>query len=156
MDAGGIRDGEYTFAFQHILDRKNQLNETELRDKYRNLRIDSSRFYTYIGDFVLDYGPIGAIAILSIIYLVFMFKSRLKNGTIKFHQLVLLFIILQFCSGFYQYQFSMKAGNANLLVLIILYITSLFLTKVSPKYFEVIKIKNDRQSYNGFCNNSQL
>lgn len=127
MDAGGTREGEYTFAFQHILDRKSQPNESELRERFSHLKIDSSRFYTYVGDFVLDYGPIIAAIIFVVIFLIVYNKTIIKKRTVSFSQLILLYILIQYCCGFYQYQFSMKAGNLNLVVLLVMYFISKYL-----------------------------
>ncbi len=141
MDAGGTRDGEYTFAFQHVLDRKSQPNEKELRNRYRHLKVDSSRFYTFVGDFVLDYGPIKALLVMGIIFLLVYNKSIIKKRTLKFSQIILLFILLQYCCGFYQYRFSMKSGNLTLFILLVMYIGISYLQIIRPNWFVIKNFK---------------
>lgn len=135
MDAGGTRKGEYTFAFQHIFDRASQPNEAELRLRFSNLKVDSSRFYTYVGDFVLDYGPLIAAIIFIFIFFLVYNKTIVYNRCISFPQLLLLYILIELTSGFYQYQFSMKMGNANLCTLILLYFGFGLCSNIMPNWF---------------------
>ena len=146
LDAGGTRSGEYTFAIQHIHERSKQPNESELRDRFRNLKIDSSRFYTYVGDFTLDFGPLGAFLIFIIFFFMVYNPSIIKKRTMTFPQMILLFILIKFCGGFYQYQFSMSTGNATLLMLILLYVTSRMIKACFPYSFDKVYISRDYQS----------
>lgn len=139
LDANGTRDGEYTFAFQHILDRGSQPNEAELREKYSNLKINSSRFYTFVGDFVLDYGPIPAFIIIVAIFFIVYNKTIIHRKTMLFPQMILLYILIQYCCGFYQYQYSMKMGNAYLVALILFYISMNLSLKYKPGWFITIR-----------------
>lgn len=139
LDANGTRDGEYTFAFQHILDRGSQPNEAELRERYSNLKINSSRFYTFVGDFVLDYGPIPAFIIIVAIFFIVYNKTIIHRKTMLFPQMILLYILIQYCCGFYQYQYSMKMGNAYLVALILFYISMNLSLKYKPGWFITIR-----------------
>ncbi len=144
MDAGGTREGEYVFPFQHILDRRSQYNETELREKFSNLKVDNSRFSTYVGDFVLDFGPLGAAVIFIILSFFLYHASALKKRIVTFPQLILLFFLIKFCGGFYQYQFSMSLGNATLGTLILMYFCFKILSRAYPKYFRYIPKQNTK------------
>lgn len=69
----------------------------ETRDKYRHMAADDSIFTTYIGDFVLDFGPL-LTPILVIFFTLFILKlTKTNNGIIHFHQLIPLHYVMNVC-----------------------------------------------------------
>ena len=62
LDAGGIRYGDRTANFfKSFLFDDVPHNFVERREKYSHLKIDDYYFYTFVGDFTIDYGPILAV-----------------------------------------------------------------------------------------------
>lgn len=99
LDNGGLRYGDRTFPmFKRMLGFENvPRNFFERRDKYKNLKINDEVFIGFVGDFTLDFGPYVA----SIMFLFFTFfilrNTRVRNGRILFHQLILLHFVMCIC-----------------------------------------------------------
>lgn len=110
LDAGGIRYGDRTAnTFKHLLlfpDVPNGIMAT--RTKYSNMLMDDGSFYTYIGDFTLDYGPIGAFIIFIVFSVIMTKATKVKDGVLRFHQLIALYFVM--CvgiqGGFYLFNYS--------------------------------------------------
>ena len=95
LDAGGTRNGDRTINLaKRLLSSDTPKNYTERREKYSNLNIDDDFFTTFVGDFAIDFGPLGAF----IIFVVFngwaILQIRPRDGTIKLHQLLLVYFAL--------------------------------------------------------------
>lgn len=123
FDNNGIRYGDRTFPiFKKILGFENVPdNFIERRFKYPRLYINDEVFIGYIGDFVLDFGPIFAAIIIICFSLLFLKGTKSKNGEIKFHQLILFHLGLSICSqGGALFPFA-DGGNLALLVYMFLY-----------------------------------
>jgi len=126
LDNGGIRYGDRTIPlFKRILGFENvPKNFWERREKYPYLYINDEVFIGFVGDFTLDYGPFIA-AFLFIIFSIFVTKStKIRNGKILFHQLILLHFVISVCmlGGMKLYPFSDVGGNLQLVVYFLLYI----------------------------------
>ena len=120
MDAGGTREGQRTFPLICKILGRDIYSPMELRLKYAHMKIDSSRFSTFVGDFVLDFGP--ELAFLIFLLMFATVYPLLKIGRcICFHQLILIFILIRILIGFFQYTYSGVGGNLVLLVQIVLY-----------------------------------
>jgi oligosaccharide repeat unit polymerase len=125
LDNGGIRYGDRTFPlFKRILGFENvPKNFMERRDKYPNLKMSDENFYTFVGDFTIDFGPV----IATLIFLFFTFfviiKTKIRDGIIRFHQLILLHFVMSVCmlGGMKLYPFSDVGGNLQLIVYFIAY-----------------------------------
>ncbi len=110
LDANGIRYGDRTCnTFKILLGFDNvPKNIVETRDRYSSLALDDSVFSTFVGDFVLDFGP----WITSLIFVFFSLfvcrKVRPKNRIIGFHQLVLVYFAMIVCmqGGMYLFYYS--------------------------------------------------
>lgn len=114
MSANGTRDGYYTAPlFLRLLGNKT-LTETEKRMKFQHLGVDNSRFYTYVGDYVLDYGPYVAFVIFVLIAVFGGLGLRYNNG-LSYGQVVLLYMLFKFCSAYYQAAFTGTGGNIEFL-----------------------------------------
>ena len=126
LDDGGIRYGDRTFpAFKRMLGFDNVPdNFMQRRQKYQNLKINDEVFYTFVGDFTIDFGPTIAL-IMFIVFTLFMLKkTRIRNGRMQFHQLILLHFVRSVCilGGMKLYAFSDLGGNLQLIVYILAFI----------------------------------
>ena len=121
MFANGTREGNLVSPLINVLTGGSTYSQTELRNKYASLGIDNGTFYTFVGDFVLDYGPIFAFIILALI--AYFFNSKLNvKGTLTIGHVILYFILLKLLSGFYLHQFPGIGGNLYVIELALLYI----------------------------------
>ncbi len=124
LDAGGTRNGDRTInLFKQFIFDDIPRNINEVRMKYRHLKMDDSIFSTYVGDFVLDYGPIGAFIIFIILSLYFNNKIRIRNKTISFRSLFLIYFILCVAmhGGMYLFYYSFM-GNLHIIAFIFMYV----------------------------------
>ena len=127
LDNNGIRYGDRIVPlFKKILGFENVPNNFwERRWKYPNLRINDESFITYAGDFVLDFGPVVAAVILCGISLFVQRKTRVRNGQIYFHQLILLHFLMCLCmeGGMSLYSF---ADSSNMVIIVYAFMYLLF------------------------------
>jgi oligosaccharide repeat unit polymerase len=121
ISAVGTREGNWVSPLINVLLGGRSYSQIEIRDKYSSLGIDNGVFYTFVGDFVLDYGPILAFIILILISCFFSKKLRLKN-TINAGHIVLYYMLLKLLSGFYLHQYVGIGGNLLIVELLILYL----------------------------------
>lgn len=110
MSANGTREGYYTAPLFVRLLGKESLTEEERRVKFQHLKIDNSRFYTYVGDYVLDYGPYVAFVIFVLIAVFGGLGLRYNNG-LSYGQIVILYMLFIFCSAYYQAALTGTGGN---------------------------------------------
>lgn len=126
LDNGGIRYGDRTFPlFKRMLGIDNVPNNFwERRKKYPNLKINDEVFYTFVGDFTLDFGPFVAPLIFILFTFFILNKTRIRNGRILFHQLILVHFVMCVCmvGGMKLYSFSDVGGNLQLIVYFLAYI----------------------------------
>jgi len=126
LDDGGIRYGDRTFPlFKRMVGFEDvPHNFMERRIKYPNLKINDEVFSTFVGDFTLDFGPIIASLIFLFFTLFVIIKIKIRNGIIRFHQLILLHFVMNVCmiGGLKLYPFSDVGGNIQLIVYFIAYL----------------------------------
>lgn len=115
----GTREGNLVSPLLNVILGGQTYSQEALRAKYANLDIDNGVFYTFIGDFTLDYGPIFAFLILVFfaIYCRRLTNNRIWSGG----QIVLGYILLKLLSGFYLHQFSGIGGNLLVIELFVFY-----------------------------------
>ena len=118
MDANGTREGHVVIPLLVHLAGGESLTEEQLRFKYSHMTIDNRLFSTYVGDFVLDFGPTISFFLFALFSIIFCRVTTGKSG-LNYGQVVSVYIVLRFCGGFYQYGFGSVDGNLALLVLII-------------------------------------
>ena len=136
LNANGTRDGYSVGPLLHLLVGDKVLTEKEIRSKYSSLGIDNSRFYTYIGDFVLDYGPISTVIIMIILTLIF--RSYLDhNQGLGYGQVILVYVLTKAYTGYYLYVYNTLSGNIFLVVAFI------FCLLFSLKVFPTIRINKN-------------
>ena len=139
MNANGTREGHITIPLLKAILGEELLSESEMRYKYNYMSIDNSRFSTFVGDFVLDFGPILSAIIFILFSLIFSLLLKIKKSTITIEQIIIIFLVMRFNLGFYQYLYSTVGGNLVFLVLILLY---LFFRLSKRKYLISIKDLN--------------
>lgn len=153
LNDGGIRYGDRTaplfkkmLGFQNVPD-----NFWQRRDKYPHLKVDDDVFYTFVGDFTIDYGPIIAALLFLIFTPLFLNATKVKGKRIKFHQLILVHFVMCVCvqGGMSLFSFSDTAGNLQIIVVVIAYFLFKFdyNSSISNKY-EAHSISNssDKES----------
>lgn len=140
LDDGGIRYGDRTaplfkkmLGFHNVPD-----NYWQRRDKYPHLKMDDDVFYTFVGDFTIDYGPIIAVVLFLIFTPLFLNATKVKGKRIKFHQLILVHFVMCICAqgGMSLFSFSDTAGNLQIIVVVIAYFLFKidYQTSLSNKY----------------------
>ncbi|HPW96866.1 MAG TPA: O-antigen polymerase [Paludibacteraceae bacterium] len=125
LDAGGIRYGDRTANFfKSFLFDDVPHNFVERREKYSHLKIDDYYFYTFVGDFTIDYGPILAVLLFIIFTVIFVKKTRADNNRLHFHQLLMLYFVLCVCvqGSFYLFSYSDVGGNLKMIFMLMLYV----------------------------------
>jgi len=125
LDDNGIRYGDRCIPIiKKILGFDNVPNNFwERRQKYPHLKINDEVFYTYVGDFTIDFGPVLGALILIFIGLFTSSKTKTRNNVILFHQLILLHLIMCICmeGGMSLFTFA-DTGNLVIFTYFLLYI----------------------------------
>jgi oligosaccharide repeat unit polymerase len=95
LDAGGTRNGDRTMNMvKRTVDSSTPKNYDERRDKYHILEIDDYYFTTFVGDFTIDFGPVASVFIFIIFNSIVIYLIRLKEGKLKLHQLMPLYLTI--------------------------------------------------------------
>lgn len=127
LDNGGIRYGDRVVPlFKRMLGFDNIPNNFwERRDKYPDLEINDEVFIGVIGDFTLDFGPFVGAAILLVFTIAVLRKTRVQNGEILFHQLILIHFVMNMymVGGMKLHPFSDTGGNLQLIMYFLGYMT---------------------------------
>lgn len=124
LEANGIRNGDRTAAlFKQIIWSETPRNYLERREKYSYMKMDESTFYTFVGDFTLDYGPILSFLIFVCVFPFILIKTKIINKTVLFHQLVLIYLVVCICmqGAMSLFSFADVGGNLCLITLILIY-----------------------------------
>lgn len=125
LDNNGIRYGDRTIPlFKRMVGFRNvPRNYIERRNKYPNLKMNDQSFITYVGDIAIDYGPIATVIILCLLSYIITNKTKLLNGQIEFHQILLIHFWLYLCvlGGFKLFTYADTGGNLKIIVFLITY-----------------------------------
>lgn len=124
LDAGGIRNGDRTFNLvKKLIDPSTPINYVDRREKYFYLKMDDNIFYTFVGDFTLDFGPYIAPLIFLLFTGLILLLTKPQENSIAFHQLLLIYLVVCICmqGGMLLFTYSDTAG-LKLVVLFCLYI----------------------------------
>ncbi|MBQ2169816.1 MAG: hypothetical protein II449_11320, partial [Prevotella sp.] len=119
-----IRNGDRTmYLVKRVIDPDTPKNFVERREKYHNLKIDDYYFYTFVGDFTIDFGPVPAFIIFVVFNLIVLMLIRPRDGTIQVYQLLLLYFSMCICmqGGMTLFSYSDFAG-LRIVVIILLYL----------------------------------
>lgn len=125
LDNNGIRYGDRTFNLvKRLYDSSTPNNYIERREKYPELHIDDYYFYTFVGDFTLDFGPWIAALIIILFTIYVNRRTKAYNHKIAFHQLILIFLVACICvqGGMYLFSYSDTAGLKLILFIILFYL----------------------------------
>ncbi len=118
LDAGGIRYGDRTCRiFKELLGFKNVPDGiVERRNLYYNMKMNDSVFYTFVGDFTLDFGAFATVFIFLFYALTFTRITHIRNGTISFSKLIIIYlaVLIPLQGGMYLFTFS-DGGNYSLI-----------------------------------------
>lgn len=117
LDANGTREGNRVAPLFLQMMGKGVLTPEQIKNKYHYMKIDSSSFSTYVGDIVLDFGPYWAVVLFVIMTLVFRRMLKHKRR-LSYGQVIVVFMLVKFCSGYYQFGFSGVGGNLAFLMLL--------------------------------------
>lgn len=96
FDNNGLRYGDRVFPmFKRMLGFQNvPRNFWERRAKYSHLKINDEFFIGYVGDFVLDFGPIVSFILFIFFTAIFLNITRIRGGTLYLHQVMALFFLM--------------------------------------------------------------
>lgn len=126
FDSGGIRYGDRTFPlFKRMIGFDNvPSNYSQRRTKYSNMKIDDSHFISFVGDFVLDYGPIMAFFILLFFAFVFDNIIKCRSDCIPIYNLLAVYFLLNIVvqGSFYLFSYADVGGNLKIITYTITYI----------------------------------
>lgn len=139
LDAGGTRNGDRTINLvKRVIDPSTPKNYVERRDKYPNLKIDDYFFVTFVGDFVIDFGPIIATIIIIVFSIVAWRETRPRDGTITIYQLLLLHFVLcvNIQGGMTLFSYS-DTGNLRIFAYLMLYIYMRYHDRLLEKFEKV-------------------
>lgn len=124
LDAGGTRNGDRTATFfKKMLGLNPPEDFLEGRQKYSNMKLSDHDLSTFVGDFVLDYGPEFAFLLFVFFSLLFLQLTRTKSHVIGFHKLFLLYFIMCVCSQGSQYLFAYSYNdNIAIVAFVFMYV----------------------------------
>ncbi len=147
LDAGGIRNGDRTmFLLKRVIAPDTPKNYTERREKYHNLKIDDYFFYTFVGDFTIDFGPVPAFIIFVVFNIAVLLLIRPRDGTIQVYQLLLLYFTMSICMQGGMTLYSYADYNGFRIIVIFLLYTYLRYHKLLLEKFPLIQSSVDDDS----------
>lgn len=98
FDLGGVRYGDRTInLFKKMLGFDAPTGIFDTRMKYQNMAADDSIFTTYIGDFVMDFGPWLTLIIVIWFSVMVFLLIRPNDESIEFHKLIPLHFVMNVC-----------------------------------------------------------
>jgi oligosaccharide repeat unit polymerase len=126
FDDGGIRYGDRTAPlFKKMIGFYDVPNNFfERRSKYQNLKVNDEVGISYVGDILIDYGPIVGTLLMLLVTILFVKGTKARNGKLRFHQLILYeMIIVCIAPSIHSlYPFSDTGGNLKIIVCFTTYI----------------------------------
>lgn len=135
FDDGGIRNGDRTMMlFKGWFDDTTPSNRGDLLAKYPSLKISDALFSTYLGDIMIDFGPITATLIFLVFTLIANKITRPKGGRMYFDQIIVLYFVLCICSRgcMYLFDFSLKGGNWRMIGFLLMYLLFRLTREIKP------------------------
>ena len=125
----GLRNGDRTCNyFKNILGFDNVPKSImQIRDKYPNLELNDHNFSTFVGDFVIDFGPVNTFFIFCLFSFIFCRITKTRQHVIRLDQLLLIQLAADICmhGGMYLFYYSFS-GN----YIIIMYVLFAFLFRL--------------------------
>lgn len=129
LESNMTRHGDRTCAeFKRLLGFQDVPVDIDSRRlKYANLPIDDYYFYTYVGDFVLDFGPLATVFILCFFAALFCSMIKVRSHKISFHNLLIVYFVCSICVPGYLYLFPYShMANFQIITIFLVYFTFRF------------------------------
>lgn len=123
LDETSIRYGDRTAnGFKQLLGMDPPPSIEAVRQTYSSMRINDSHFYTFVGDFVLDYGAVVTVILFIVFSFLFCIMTKTRNGRVGLGQLIMLFFCMNVVTkgGFYLFPYAFK-GNLSILGSFLIY-----------------------------------
>lgn len=121
----GTRHGDRTCnMFKKMIGMPAPNGVNAVRDQYPDMKIDDSIYSTFVGDFVLDFGPTIAFLLFVVFSIVFSHFGRPNApNKIPFHRLVLVFFAASVCmqGGMCLFSYAFEY-NLQILAVVVFYI----------------------------------
>lgn len=128
----GLRNGDRTCNyFKNILGFDNVPKSImQIRYKYPNLKLNDHNFSTFVGDFVIDFGPVATALLFIIFSFIFCRITKPHRRIIRLDQLLLIQLAADICmhGGMYLFYYSFS-GN----YIIIMYVLIVILFRLNSK-----------------------
>lgn len=124
LNNGGIRYGDRTInQFKQFFLEDIPRDVQEVRHKYSHHKMNDSIFSTFVGDFVLDFGPLGAFLIFVLLSVFFFMNIHIHKRTVSFRALFMVYFILCIAmqGGMYLFNYSF-VGNLTIIAYILMYL----------------------------------
>ena len=136
FNLGGVRYGDRTInLFKKLAGFDVPTGIFDTRSKYSYMTADDSIFTTYIGDFVIDFGP-WITPILVIVFTVFILsRTKANNGVIEFYKLIPIHYVMNVCvkGGMYLFCYPFLS-NLQIMAYIFFYLCCKYIVIKNPKY----------------------
>ncbi len=123
LDDNGIRYGDRTFNLvKRVISSDASQNYQERRSTYGNLYVNDDVFTTFVGDFAIDFGPVVAFLIFVVFNVWVLFATRIRCGSMKMQQALLLYFTMCICmqGGMTLFSFS-DTANLKMICFALLY-----------------------------------
>ena len=118
LNANGCRYGDKTIpAFKELCGLETARTYSDRLHKYYKMNMNESVFYTFVGDFTLDYGAVLTIVIFLFTAIFFGYTLKIRGRILLFHQYLLLYLLLYGCVGFFQFPLADINGNMRIILL---------------------------------------
>lgn len=129
FDNNGYRDGDRILnLFKRMFWDDVPKNWIVRRYKYNHLKISDEVFSTYIGDFVIDFGPMLTLLLVVLTTIFFSFVARCRDK-LYIHQLLVIFYIWNSISfGIFLFPYADISGNIRIVIFVLLFMAFYFLS----------------------------
>lgn len=118
----GLRNGDRTCNyFKNILGFDNVPKSImQVRYKYPYLKLNDHNFSTFVGDFVIDFGPIVTVILFVVFSFIFCRITKSRQGIIRLDQLLIIQLAADICmhGGMYLFYYSFS-GNYIILMYVL-------------------------------------
>lgn len=137
---GSMRGSQNFYYLKTLLGNKYISDYPNEMYKYESLlEVPVNVFYTFIGDFYLDFGVIGTFIFVIIFAMIFTVLLKCKNGKIKISQLILLTICFHmlsfgFAANIYRTVYIQRDTMILVILAVLLYIIQKFNKYIIKKH----------------------
>lgn len=124
LDAGGIRNGDRTIPLvKRLLVPDGAYNYHDRLSKYSSMKMQEDTFSTFVGEYTLDFGPIGGFLFLGLFTLFIIYLLPKSKFEIQFYEIFPIIIVLRLLvCGWPLSPFADISGNLSLLFHFVFYI----------------------------------